>query len=393
VRNYLSSHFKLGNNVDLSGYLAYGGVGYTKWGTNGWEPIGGGALGTSERFTGSFDGAGFKISGLWINRPSSMVGLFSTLYTTWGVQNLGIEISSAGFFTSSHSILVGGPAGGVAAVVENGNIDNCYVTGGQITGGDNVTGGIAGTVSMGNISNCHSTCRISRGGSSGGVVGGFNSGSMTNCHSTGEINGYRSVGGVIGSLSSGSITNCYAIGAISSTDSSVGGVVGSLSSGSITNCYATGTVNGTFNVGGVVGRSDGFGHSKSITNCYATGAVSGTGDYIGGVVGYVIDNGSKITNCVALNLSVISSKNTVHIGRVAGFVLDFNMLDNNFAQNNMMVTANGVSKTIIKAGNMLDGADCVATPAANWWTTASPNGPGWSSTIWNFTSGQLPKLK
>jgi hypothetical protein len=132
---------------------------------------------------------------------------------------------------------------------------------------------------------------------------------------------------------------------------------------------------------------------SKITNCYASGTVSCTGDYVGGVGGNMSENGGTLTNCVALSPSVTSSKNTVYIGRVAGFVFDFNMLVNNFAQSGMTVTANGVNKTIIKGGNMLDGADCAATPAANWWTTASPNGPGWSSTIWNFTSGQLPNLK
>ena len=86
-------------------------------------------------------------------------------------------------------------------------------------------------------------------------------------------------------------------------------------------------------------------------------------------------------------------QNTVHIGRVARFVFDFSSLVNNWARSNMTVTANGVSKTLIKAGNMLDGADCDATLASNWWTAAAPNGPGWSNSIWTFSSGQLPKLR
>jgi len=402
VRDNLTAHYKLGNNVDLSGYLAHG-IGYTKWGTRGWEPINRiSELEPNTGFTGSFDGAGFKISGLWINRPreQAWIGLFSDLNTTWGVQNLEIEISAIGLFTSDPGSTISGSAGGVAATVTKGNITNCHVTGGKITGASFGSGGIAGMVDKeGKISNCFSTCAVGSNAASGGVVG-YLYGSMTNCYSTGTINSNGDyAGGVAGSISSGSITNCYATGSVNSSVSygfggQSGGVVGKVSDGIITDCYATGAVSGVNSVGGVVGLIDKMWQIPSrITNCYATGAVSGTGEYIGGVVGYIKENGGTVTNCVALSPSVTTSKSTVNIGRVAGFVFDFNMLVNNFAQSNMTVTANGVGKTLIKAGNMLDGADCAATPAANWWTGASPNGPGWSSAVWNFTSGQLPKLK
>ncbi len=67
VRNYLGDentkyYFLQTADIDLSGY-------------SNWEPIGGG--GTTDIFQGHYDGAGYTISNLTINRPSTPnVGLF-----------------------------------------------------------------------------------------------------------------------------------------------------------------------------------------------------------------------------------------------------------------------------------------------------------------------------
>src|SRR5690554_6925709 len=72
VRNNLSGHYRLGANIDLTDYVGENGDGYN--GGLGWTPIGHNIL---NRFRGSFDGNGFEISHLTINRPdTSRVGLF-----------------------------------------------------------------------------------------------------------------------------------------------------------------------------------------------------------------------------------------------------------------------------------------------------------------------------
>jgi len=390
VRDNLSAHYKLGNNIDLSGYLVYGGIGYAKWGTAGWEPI--------RSFKGSFDGAGYKITGLWIFRTIGIgvrCGLFDELYGS--VQNLGVELGT--YSDTQFGIYCSGYSGGISTWVhKDGSINNCYVVGKIYGYGSDAIGGIAGDVDYGgSITNCYAIGEVTGSSHIGGVVG-RNDGNVSGCYSNSVVNGVSNVGGVAGYILGGSITNCYAIGTVSGYNN-IGGVVGNVAGSynyngytgsNMTNCYATGAVSGTgINVGGVVGNID---HNSNITNCYATGNVSG-GDYVGGVVGYVAESSGSITNNVSLSSSVTSSKNTVYIGRVAGFVFQFDLLSNNWARSNMTVTANGVSKTLIKAGNMLDGADCDATPAANWWTSAAPNGPGWSSSIWTFSTGQLPQLR
>ena len=346
VRNNLSAYYKLGNNIDLTSYLASGGGGYAKWSTAGWEPISSG-MSTGIFFIGSFDGAGYKITGLWINRPSSSdIGLFGGISNST-IKNLGAEIATGGII------------------------------------GNNEVGGLVGSVGIG--------------------------GSVTNCYTTGNVSGVGGVGGVAGGVGnaygSGSVTNCYATGNVSGNSGSVGGVVGSVGGGSsISNCYSTGNVNSTgqhnSNVGGVVGVVD----NGSITNCYATGNVEGASNYVGGVIGMLTNDlgNSSIANCVALNHSVAClNQNAMAtneiVGRIAarseGYTTYKFTLSNSWANSNMTVMANGSSKTLVKGNNTADGADCAAIPSASWWTTTAPNGPGWDTSVWYFANGQLPILQ
>ena len=64
MRYFLNKHFILNNDIDLTDYLKSGGAGYTKWGTNGWKPIGT----STTPFTGTLNGQGFVVKGLWIDR-------------------------------------------------------------------------------------------------------------------------------------------------------------------------------------------------------------------------------------------------------------------------------------------------------------------------------------
>ena len=77
-----------------------------------------------------------------------------------------------------------------------------------------------------------------------------------NCFAHGEINGGRAVGGIAGEIQYESeIKNCYAIVDIDTSHERVGGLVGYLRRGDelVENCYATGPVNGGVRTGGLVG--------------------------------------------------------------------------------------------------------------------------------------------
>lgn len=104
-----------------------------------WTPIGS----SSRQYTGTFDGNGFEISGLYINSDSDYQGLFGYIGEGGKVENLDIVNS---FIKGSRYV------GGVAGSNNDGTIKNCYNTG-AVTGGDYV-GGVAGS-NRGTITNCY----------------------------------------------------------------------------------------------------------------------------------------------------------------------------------------------------------------------------------------------
>ena len=245
-----------------------------------------------------------------------------------------------------------------------------------------IEGGIVKNIGLENVSISSTYSGV------GGVVGqvGIN-GSITNCYVTGNINGTYAVGGVVGQVGiNGCITSCYSTTNVHSDGQFVGGVAGEVQ-GSLANCYATGGVNGDGCVGGVAGLVNA---GANVTNCYASGAISGNFS-IGGVVGYDDSNNVCISNCVALNPSITygagGNDRVLGYNEKQGIIT----LSNNWANSAMIL--NGPTIEVNKGNNTEGGADCDAIPAASWWTTPAPNGPGWDSSVWYFEDGKLPILQ
>ena len=254
---------------------------------NKWTPIGTTA---ARCFSGTFNGNGHVISGIYISTDTSNQGLFG--YVSGGsILNVSVE----------QSYVRGGDyyVGGIVGYANLGStIAGCY-NAGQITGGSRI-GGIAGQVTGQQVA--------------GQVLNGC---VVTGCYNTGTISGSGNyVGGVAGQALDGSvITLCYNTGTISGSDS-VGGVAGlvNVSSGVI-NSYNAGTISGNSNVGGVVGQLNNL---AFMINSYNTGSVSGsapTNAYAGGVVGNMIT--SNVTNCYN-TAQVTGSIRGSLIGRISG---------------------------------------------------------------------------
>ncbi|MDB4490851.1 DUF5011 domain-containing protein, partial [bacterium] len=143
-------------------------------------------------FNANYDGGGYVISGLFINRPTepnvAFIGGGTGQISNLGLENVDItgKQSTAGF------IAVGG----------NGlTIDKCYVTGTVKGNGDGVGGFMnrsGGTVT---ISNSYSTASVT---GTNGAVGGFlgygdnGSATISNCYSTGVVTGGWMYGGFAG---------------------------------------------------------------------------------------------------------------------------------------------------------------------------------------------------
>nr|WP_319570402.1 hypothetical protein [uncultured Draconibacterium sp.] len=131
------------------------------------------------------------------------------------------------------------------------------------------------------------------------------------------------VGGIVGMvhgtgdgiLSINSSFNTGALGSMGSTSLWGGGIIGASGIGSnkysnshleITNCYNTGEIRAfeenSF-LGGIAGRVVGL--SSTITNSYNVGEiVSSNKTYIGGIIAYLNNNYSDISNCYYLENSV-----------------------------------------------------------------------------------------
>ncbi|WP_167815196.1 InlB B-repeat-containing protein [Sporolactobacillus shoreae] len=192
VRNDLSAHYQLVNDIDLSSYVSSSGAGYH--GGAGWEPIGN----ESTTFTGTFDGQGHKIIGLQINRPSSnFIGLFGDVGLGGKVEDIGIEGGSV-----SGNMHIGGLAGSN----DGGSIVNSYSS--CIVYGDRGTGGLVGR-NLGNITNTYATGNVNGRDGAGGLVGYGYGGGINNTYATGRVNGTSSVGGLVGINAGSTILNSF----------------------------------------------------------------------------------------------------------------------------------------------------------------------------------------
>ncbi|WP_281250544.1 GLUG motif-containing protein, partial [Teredinibacter waterburyi] len=158
----------------------------------GWIAIGN----SSNRFEAVFDGNGYSIHNLMINRSdSSSQGLFGYIDGAT-IQNLGLQ-------------------GPLMSVTARSNV--------------------------------------------GGLVGSAVNSTLTEVFSTGRVESTTSslafVGGLVGYLSSTELSACFATGAVSAAGYYVGGLVGYATASTISDCFATGAVAGDDYLGSLVGQA------------------------------------------------------------------------------------------------------------------------------------------
>ncbi len=238
----------------------------TTWDVNkGWTPIGN--VYPQPAFTGNYNGQGFTISNLYINRSiTDYLSLFGYLIggTIKNVGLVNVTITGRDY------------VGGLVGVVSSGSVINCYATGS--VGGRNNLGGLVGYASSGTITNCYSLGTLSGTSYVGGLVGYFTLGTLATSYSSKTVNatGFN-VGGLVG-YNNGTINNSYAIGGVSSTSNTVGGLVGS-NNKFINKCYSTGSVSGNASFGGLVGANSNL---VGTTNCFWDITTSGLGTSNGG---------------------------------------------------------------------------------------------------------------
>ena len=186
-----------------------------------WTPIG--TISSMKSFSGTFDGRGHTISGLYFNDENvDYVGLFRI--NTGTIKNVGVIAS---YFH-----------------------------------GKNMVGAVCGQNHYGTVTNCFSSSTIIGNIQTGGVCGFSYHSNFTRNYNTGSVLAGASVGGVCGKISHcTTVSDCY-------------------NTGSVT-CDGNGT---NPDIGGVFGE---YGFTPTLTNCYNTGKVNGWGYYSGEICGYV----------------------------------------------------------------------------------------------------------
>ena len=167
-----------------------------------WTPIGKYTDdGNNTPYTGTFDGQGHTIKGLYVNSASdTCVGLFGYLEGA-AVRNLTVD----GYVQGRNA------AGGIVGYASNAAIENCSnhcsVTGSSTS----KIGGIAGlNVDGAKIIDCYNVGTIRNSNvfeACGGIVWG-NAGTVSNCYNVGTISGNVYDGEIVGN-NTGTVENCY----------------------------------------------------------------------------------------------------------------------------------------------------------------------------------------
>ncbi len=227
VRDNLEGNYRLMNDLDATT------AGYEELASpianegKGWEPIGYWDLsrGRGRPFMGAFDGQGYEIRDLYIDRPDEdTVGLFGAVAGFKSVEE-GI-VENVGVVTAA---VTGGSYVGALVgynhivVSQPGTVNNCYATG-SVTGHDYV-GGLVGRNVEGTVSGSYSVTSVTGRYYVGGLVGHNLYGTVSNSHASGNVTGNRCVGGLVGMNHDGTVIDSYSIGSVSGDDD-IGGLVG-----------------------------------------------------------------------------------------------------------------------------------------------------------------------
>ncbi len=207
----LTESYTLSGDIDAS-------VTVEQNGGEGFSPL---ASGWGNEFTGIFDGAGYSIKGLYINRPTlNIVGLFGYIGEGGVVKNLKLTEAS----------VHGMERTGIIAGYNKGTIENCEVSGKVSSEKDN-TGGIAGVNGgvtgkrTGRIFRCVATVDVQGGRNhTGGIAGWCYMGNAEECAVFGTVSGQTRVAGIFGACNGGIITRSFSLASISA-DSVAAGLV------------------------------------------------------------------------------------------------------------------------------------------------------------------------
>ncbi len=374
---YRTKSFKLMSNLDLSA----GGL---------WEPL----ANSLAPFTGVFDGSGYSITGLTINKSENNVGLFS--YT----KNATIR----NLILNNVDIKGNSEVGALVGTAEGGQFTNIQISGSVETKLLDNLGGMVGLLSSATPSQCvynidfvsaQVDLRIWR-VNSGGLVGKINctgsTSGITRSSTSGSIQrksgssvASNNLGGLVGEHKGGTIQKSSSSINIVSPDQTSGGLVGLVtnSSSQIIDSYATGSVTGNIGAGGLIGSIEGA--TVLLNNVYSSGSVSASNFLAAGLV----------PNVSYSNLTIENSFSTSTVSAPSLF--------GGLAADNTGSTVSIINSKWLNTGG--GAADCVGWESSTTGCSAAAlesefhDAAAFSLFAWDFTtiwlaiSGGLPELR
>jgi hypothetical protein len=231
----------------------------------GFAPIGS----QQHTYQGIFDGAGFAISNLYINRPTAEAGLFGWVYLSQ-ISNLRL---------TDVDITGGQPTGAVVGFSDRGSITATHVSG-RVEGVASQIGGLVGFDSEGSLSQCSFDGDVTGPLQVGGLVGqsDIGTGTISACYTKGTVSSDSVLAGGLVGASGAQISDSYSVSAVSGSGSEIGGLTGAHYGGALADSYFAGTVAGSFPlVGGITGSLSSPGTIASAYWSDTAGALNGVG--------------------------------------------------------------------------------------------------------------------
>lgn len=294
IQNNLNGNYMLKGDIDASTTKS--------WNSSaGFKPIGD----AKNSFAGVFDGMGYAINDLYINRASDdYIGLFGV-------------------------------------VGRDGVLKNFTLTG-AITG-HRETGAITGR-NEGSISHVNNEAKVFGQSTVGGIVG-YNAGQLEVVNNKGIINGSERTGGISGhnaetGIISEAVNNADVTG-LAKEPPYIGGICGYNEGGRVEKIKNYGTVTGALDIGGIVGHN--------------YGGVIDTAENYGKVVGInttELNNKQQVGGIAGMNRGNGTINNACNEGAVEGYELVGGIVGTNFINGTV---SNVINKGSVSAENQAGG--------------------------------------
>lgn len=305
VRFYLSSHFKMINDIEFTDADFSENGAYYNNGL-GWEPLGY----SPDYFSGTFDGNNHKIYNLYINRTSSSIGLFGIAEANSIIKNLRLVDAK---ITGNKNV------GSIVGSTIGADITNCYSS--TDIYGEEFVGGIAGHITNTSIINCYSSSNVNGTTYIGGIAGGiYETSVISHCSTTGVVSGASKIGGIGGYVNpyvntnvdlSAIIQYCCNSAKISG-ENSVGGIIGYVYT---TYAEKLERVEGTYGGASYI-RVVWFSPKEVVINdCYNVGDITATAGSAGGIIGESVKCSGPYSD-TSKNTHKSTLKNSYNCGNV-----------------------------------------------------------------------------